>query len=49
MLYTIAGILVLAWLLGMIGAFAIGTFLHVLLVLALVLVLASFIGGRRIA
>jgi uncharacterized membrane protein len=47
MLYTLAVILLIAWLLGIVGTYTIGAFVHVLLVIALVLLLVQFIGGRR--
>ena len=46
MLYTIAVILLIAWLLGFVGIYTIGSFVHVLLVVAIVLFLAKVaIGG----
>jgi len=48
MLYTIAVILLVAWLLGFVGIYTIGSFVHVLLVVALVLVLVGFLSGRRV-
>ena len=47
MLLTLAVILLIAWLLGMVGTYTIGAFVHVLLVIAIVLVLVNFISGRR--
>ena len=47
MLYTLAVILLIAWLLGVIGTYTIGTFVHVLLVVALVLFLVGLLSGRR--
>ena len=47
MLYTLAVILLIAWLLGMVGTYAIGSFVHVLLVVALVLFLVGALSGRR--
>jgi hypothetical protein len=47
MLMTLAVILLIAWLLGIVGTYTIGTFVHVLLVLAIVLFLVSIISGRR--
>lgn len=49
MLYTIAVILLLAWLLGIMGTFAIGTFVHVLLVVAVVLLVMGVLRGRRVS
>jgi hypothetical protein len=47
MLYTIAVILLIAWLLGLVGTFTIGPIIHVLLVVALVLFVVGVLGGRR--
>jgi len=47
MLWTIAIILVIMWLLGMVTAYTLGGFLHLLLVLALVAVLIRVIQGRN--
>ena len=47
MLYTIAVLLLIAWLLGMVGTYTVGSFIHVLLVVAVVLFLVGLISGRR--
>lgn len=47
MLFTIAVILVVLWLLGMVTGYTLGAFIHVLLVIAVVLFLVGFISGRR--
>lgn len=47
MLMTLAIILLVAWLLGVVGTYTIGAFVHVLLVIALVLLLVNFVSGRR--
>jgi hypothetical protein len=47
MLYTLAVILLIAWLLGMVGTYTIGAFIHVLLVIAIVLFLVGILSGRR--
>jgi hypothetical protein len=47
MLYTIAVILLIAWLLGVVGTYTIGAFVHVLLVAAIVLFLVGLLGGSR--
>jgi uncharacterized protein DUF5670 len=49
MLWTIFVILLVLWLLGMVSGYAIGGFIHLLLVLALVVLLINIIGGRRTA
>ena len=47
MLLTLALILLVLWLLGVVGTYTIGAFVHVLLVIALVLIVVNFISGRR--
>ena len=47
MLMTIAVILLIAWLLGIVGTYTVGAFVHVLLVIAIVLFLVSILSGRR--
>jgi uncharacterized membrane protein YtjA (UPF0391 family) len=47
MLYTIAVILLVAWLLGIVGTYTIGALVHVLLVVAIVLFLVGLVSGRR--
>jgi hypothetical protein len=47
MLYTLAVILLIAWLLGVVGTYTIGSFVHALLVIAIVLFLVGLISGRR--
>jgi hypothetical protein len=49
MLYTLAVILLIAWLLGIVGTYTIGAFIHVLLVVAIVLFLVGLVSGRRLA
>jgi asparagine N-glycosylation enzyme membrane subunit Stt3 len=46
-LYTIAVILLIAWLLGIVGTYTIGAFVHVLLVVAIVLFVVGLLTGRR--
>ncbi len=48
MLYTIAIILVVLWLLGLVTSFTMGGFIHILLVLAVVVILIRVIQGRRV-
>lgn len=48
MLETLAVVLVVLWLLGLVTSTTLGGFIHVLLVLALVVVLLRVIGGRRV-
>ena len=47
MLFTIAVILLVMWLLGMVSGYTVGAFIHVLLVVAIVLFLVGLISGRR--
>ena len=47
MLYTIALILVILWLLGLVTGATMGGFIHVLLVIAIVVVLLRIISGRK--
>ena len=46
MLYTIAVVLIILWLLGLVSAYTLGGFIHVLLVIAIVMVLLRVISGR---
>jgi hypothetical protein len=48
MLETIAVILIVLWLLGMVSGYTIGAFIHLLLVIAIVLFLVRLISGRRV-
>jgi hypothetical protein len=47
MLWTIAVILLVLWLLGLVTSYTMGGFIHVLLVIAIVVVLINVIQGRR--
>ena len=47
MLYTIAVLLLVAWLLGIVGIYTIGAFVHLLLVVAIVLFVLGMLSGRR--
>ncbi len=47
MLYTIAVILIILWLLGLITSNAIGGFIHILLVVAVIMILVNLISGRK--
>lgn len=47
MLWTIAVILVVLWLLGLITSYTMGGFIHILIVLAVIAVLYNLITGRR--
>jgi hypothetical protein len=48
MLYTIAVILIVLWLLGLVTSYTMGGFIHALLVIAIVVVLINLISGRRL-
>ncbi|MBI3525766.1 MAG: lmo0937 family membrane protein [Betaproteobacteria bacterium] len=48
MLYTIAVVLIVLWLLGLVTATTMGGFIHILLVIAIVVVLLRIISGRRV-
>jgi hypothetical protein len=48
MLGTIAIILVVLWLLGLVSSYTMGGFIHILLVLAVIMILVRVVQGRRI-
>jgi hypothetical protein len=48
MLYTIAMILLVLWLLGLVSSYTMGGFIHILLVIAVVVLLVRIIQGRKI-
>ena len=48
MLYTIAVILLVLWLLGLVSSYTLGGFIHILLVVAVVMILLNIISGRRV-
>ena len=48
MLYTVAVILIVLWLLGMVSSYAMGGFIHVLLVVAIIVILVRVIQGRNV-
>jgi hypothetical protein len=48
MLWTIAVILIVLWVLGLASAYTLGGFIHVLLVLAIIIVIVQVIQGRRL-
>lgn len=48
MLYTIAVVLLILWLLGLVTSYTLGGFIHILLVVALVVVLINVFSGRRL-
>ncbi len=48
MLYTIAVVLLVLWLLGLVSSYTMGGFIHILLVVAIVMVLVQVIQGRKV-
>ena len=48
MLYTLAVILIIAWLLGLVSSYTMGGFIHILLVVAVIVVLVRVIQGNRV-
>ena len=48
MLYTIAVILIILWLLGLVTSYTIGGFIHILLVVAIIMILLRLISGRGV-
>jgi len=48
MLWAIAAILIILWLLGMITSYTLGGFIHILLVIAVIVILVKIITGRRL-
>jgi hypothetical protein len=49
MLYTLAIILLVLWVLGLVTSYTMGGFIHILLVIAIIAVLYNIISGRKIA
>jgi Family of unknown function (DUF5670) len=47
MLWTIAVILIVLWLLGLVTSYTMGGFIHIILVIAIIVVVVGFIQGRR--
>jgi len=47
MLYTIAVVLLILWVLGLVSSYTVGGFIHILLVIAVVMILVNLISGRR--
>jgi fatty-acid desaturase len=48
MLYTIAVVLLILWLLGLVTSYTVGGFIHILLVVAVIMILVKLISGRGI-
>ena len=47
MLYTLAVVLIVLWLLGLVSSYTMGGFIHILLVIAVVVLIINLIQGRR--
>ena len=47
MLYTLAVILVVLWLLGLVSSYTMGGFIHILLVIAIIVIVLRLISGRK--
>ena len=48
MLWTIAVILIVLWLLGLVSSYTLGGFIHILLILAIIVIVINLIQGRRV-
>jgi len=48
MLWTIAVILIVLWLLGLVSSYTMGGFIHILLVIAVIVIILRLISGRRV-
>ena len=47
MLWTITIVLIILWLLGIVGVYTVGAWIHILLVIAVILILFNLLSGRR--
>ena len=47
MLYTIAVVLIILWLLGLVTSYTVGGFIHILLVVAIIMIVINLVNGRR--
>lgn len=47
MLYTIAVVLIILWLLGLVSSYTMGGFIHILLVIALIMIIVNLISGKK--
>ena len=47
MLYTLAVILIVLWLLGLVSSYTMGGFIHILLVIAVIVIILRLISGRK--
>ena len=48
MLYTIAGLLIILWLLGVVSSYTMGGFIHIIIVVAIVVDLLRILSGRKV-
>ncbi|HUP29865.1 MAG TPA: lmo0937 family membrane protein [Usitatibacter sp.] len=48
MLYTIAIILIILWLLGLVSSYTMGGLIHILLVVALIVIVLNLVRGRKV-
>jgi len=48
MLYTIAVILLVLWLLGLVSSYTMGGFIHILLVIAVIVIIIQLVSGRKV-
>ena len=48
MLYTLAVVLIILWLFGLVSSYTLGGFIHILLVIAIVVILFNVISGRKV-
>ena len=47
MLYTVAVVLLILWLLGLVTSYTLGGLIHILLVVALIVIIVNLVSGRR--
>ncbi len=48
MLWTIAVVLIILWLLGLVSSYTMGGFIHILLVIAIIVIVLRLISGRKV-
>lgn len=48
MLYTLAVILVILWILGLVSSYTMGGFIHILFVIAIIVIVLRLISGRKV-
>jgi hypothetical protein len=47
MLWTLAVILIILWVLGLLSSYTLGGFLHILLIIAVIVIIVGFVQGRK--